>query len=327
MSVKLGIFGMTTALFCAVHFVRSVLIGATIVLSSGAALAQSPKSFATPAEASQQLVAAIKASDEAQLAAMFGAALKDWMNSGDQVADQAARASFIASFERRNGIEQPSANKAIIVTGEDQFPFPVPLVKSANGRWAFDPNGGKQEMIDRRVGRNERLTIGTLLAIGDAQMEFATLNSERTGVAVYAQRFVSTAGTQDGLYWPTSGSAPRSPLGELVATASLDGYRVGNKPTGAPSLPFNGYRFRMLFEQGNQAPGGAYSYLVNGRMIGGFAVIAWPVKYGVSGFKTFMMSHDLVVYESDLGPSTDARVATIKTFNPDKSWSRADTKR
>ena len=318
---------MITSAYRSAGFVLSAVLVASVMLSVQAEAAEpSLRSFGSPAEAAQSLIAAIKGSDEALLTEILGPSLKDWINSGDEVADRSARSTFVGSYEQRNTIETPSPEKAIIVAGNDGFPFPIPVVKSSDGGWVFDPQAGKQELIDRRVGRNERATIQTLLAIGDAQMEFAAISSEKSGAAEYSQRFISTEGKQDGLYWPSSGSAARSPLGELVARGASAGYRVGDRPAGAPSRPFNGYQFRMLFGQGGSAKGGAYSYLVKGRMIGGFAVIAWPVKYGSSGIKTFMMNHEQVVYEADLGPDTEDRAVSIERFNPDKRWSKADAK-
>ena len=208
-----------------------------------------------------------------------------------------------------------------MVVGNDGFPFPIPLVKSAD-RWAFDPELGKQEILDRRVGKNELDTIGTLLAIADAQAEFSAADRDGKGVHEYAQKFISSPGKRDGLYWPTSATEPMSPLGPLVGEAVRSGYDSGSRVSGQASTPYHGYYYRMLLGQGASAPGGTHSYIAKGLMIGGFAIIAYPARYAVSGFKTFMISHDRVVYEADLGSGTRRIAEAIRIFDPDKRWAK-----
>jgi hypothetical protein len=209
------------------------------------------------------------------------------------------------------------------VIGDDDFPFPIPLVKS-DGQWSFDPEQGKQEIIDRRVGKNEIDTIETLLAIADAQNDYAELDPLGKGAREYARRFISSPGKHDGLYWPATESEQPSPLGTLVAEAATVGYQPTREGGESSKNPYRGYYFRMLTGQGPHAPGGTYSYLVNGRMIGGFAVIAWPAKYGASGYKTFMINQDQTVYQSDLGSDTSDAVQEIQTFDPDEDWKKVE---
>ncbi|AGK59528.1 hypothetical protein HYPDE_39293 [Hyphomicrobium denitrificans 1NES1] len=289
-----------------------------------AAAEASRKAFATPEDAVKSLVDAVKANDEQELISILGPSLKEWIESGDPIADREAREKFVADYEQNKEIDTSEAGKAILVIGEDEFPFPIPLVKT-NDQWTFDPEQGKQEIIDRRVGTNELDTIETLLAIVDAQNDYAELNPLGKGAPEYARRFISSPGKHDGLYWPSNRSEAQSPLGTLVAEAATAGYQPTTEGGESSKNPYHGYYFRMLTAQGSHAPGGAYSYLVNGRMIGGFAVIAWPAKYGASGYKTFMINQDQTVYETDLGTNTAAEVKKIRTFDPDKSWKRIDT--
>jgi hypothetical protein len=292
-----------------------------IVLSLPTTAETSRKTFATPEEAARALASAVKTGDDNEVLAILGPSLKDWIESGDPVADKQVREKFVAAFEQKQAVESGEPNTATLVVGSDDFPFPIPLVKSGD-KWSFDPSIGKQEIIDRRVGKNELDTIQTLLAIVDAQNEYAALDPAGKGAREYARRFISSVGKRDGLYWPTTGSEPQSPLGPLAAEAALAGYRTSSQGGEASKNPYHGYYFRMLTEQGQNAPGGSYPYLVNGRLIGGFAVIAWPAKYGASGYKTFMVSHDQIVYEADLGPDTAKLVGAIRSFDPGKRWSK-----
>lgn len=303
----------------------AALFAATFLLFSvvPASSSNERKQFDTPQDAAKALVDAAKTSDENELVSMLGPSLKEWIRSGDPVADREAREKFVSDYELKQSIDTSDPTKAILVIGEDDFPFPIPIVKTAD-KWSFDPEQGKQEIIDRRVGENELDTIQTLLAIADAQNEYVELNPEAKAAPEYARRFISSSDKRDGLYWPSGEKGPESPLGPLAAEAALAGY----KPTSGGETsknPFHGYYFRMLTAQGPHAPGGAYSYIVNGRMIGGFAVIAWPAKYGASGYKTFMINQDQTVYETDLGPDTQEEVQQIRIFDPDDDWKKVDT--
>jgi hypothetical protein len=297
----------------------------SLVLSLQAGAAQTDrKSFDSPETAAQSLIDALKAKDEKELLSILGKSMKEWIESGDPVADRNARNDFVSAYDQKHTIEKGEASHATLVFGEDDVPFPIPLVQADN-KWAFDPELGKQEMIDRRVGENELNTIQTLLAIVDAQDEYAASDPEGKGAREYARSFVSSPGMRDGLYWPTEDETePESPLGELVADAAIAGYRPAGGGGESSKQPFNGYYFRILNGQGSHASGGAYSYVINGRMMGGFAVIAWPAKYGASGFKTFMVNHDQTVYEADLGPDTKALVQEMQTFDPDEEWQKVE---
>jgi hypothetical protein len=202
--------------------------------------------------------------------------------------------------------------------GINDWPFPIPIVKFGKN-WRFDTKLGKEEILSRRIGRNELAAIQTCLAIVDAQREFATMDREGDGLLKYAQKFHSDKGKMDGLYWESAPGEKPSPLGPLVAVAQSKGYRKEEKPA-----PYNGYFFRMLTAQGKDARGGAYGYLVKGKMVGGFALIAYPASYGASGVKTFIVNHEGVVYEKDLGPKTTEKAKSMKDFNPDKTWEKAE---
>lgn len=297
----------------------ALLTAGFLCLSVQASQPATLKQFTTPEEGAKALVAAVKANDEAGLIAMLGPALKEWINSGDPVADRATRAKFVTAYEEKQQIDASQPGKAVMVIGSSDFPFPIPLVKVGAG-WSFDPEQGKQEIIDRRVGRNELNAIQALLSVTDAQAEFVALSSGE-----YARKFVSSAGKRDGLYWPAKDGNAQSPLGPLMAQAARDGYAAGTPPPAdGATRAYHGYRFRMLLEQGPSAAGGAYPYIVNGRMIGGFAAIAWPAAYGVSGYKTFMVNHDYAVVEADLGPETERIASAMHSFDPDRRWTKVD---
>jgi hypothetical protein len=205
--------------------------------------------------------------------------------------------------------------KAHIAVGSDGWTMPIPIVRKAQG-WQFDARAGAEEMRIRRIGRNELAVMQAMLAIYDAQMEYVQVDRDGNGVREYATRFESTPGKKDGLYWPTRAGEPASPLGSLFTAAQAAG--------GSRSEGYYGYRYKLLGAQGKSASGGAYEYTVRGKKIGGFAAVAWPVRYGDTGVMTFMVSHDGVVYEKDLGPNTAARAASIARFDPDSTWIKVD---
>jgi hypothetical protein len=275
-------------------------------------------SFATPEEAGKALADALRAKDFNALVAVVGPKSRSWLSSGDEVADRQVKERFLTSYDRKHTISESSAGKAFLLVGEDDWSFPAPLVKKANG-WVFDSAAGREESFNRRVGANELGAIQTLLATVDAQREYAVGDLDGNGFNDYAQRFLSTPGKRDGLFWPVSANEPLSPLGPLVGEAARKGY--GKKSDGKPA-PYHGYHFRMLTGQGKSAAGGAYSYLVNGKMIGGFAAVAYPAKYGVSGVMTFVVSHDATVYQKNLGKNTQATAVKMRSFSPDSSWTK-----
>ena len=282
------------------------------------AKAEKQTTYATAEDAVAGLAAAVRTQDLDALLAVVGPSSRSWIPSGDRVADRTAMQRFLELYTTKHEIIPDGNAKATLAVGDDSWPFPAPLVKMGD-RWRFDAEAGKEEVLKRRIGRDELDTIQTLLAIVDAQREYATVDRDHNGLHEYAKRFFSTSGKQDGLYWSTNEAEPPSPLGPLVAKAAAKGYvRSGDAPE-----PYNGYLFRILTAQGPDAPGGAYEYLLRDKLIGGFAVIAWPAKYGNSGIMTFVVNHDGVVYQKDLGDMTPARAARITRFNPDRTWTRS----
>lgn len=279
-----------------------------------------PQSFRSPEAGVAALVRAMRADDEAALIRVLGEAGRRLVRSGDPAADRAGRQRFLAAYDAKHEILRPAPDRAVLQVGEDGWPLPMPLV-ARGGAWRFDAAAGRQALIDRRIGRNELDTIETLRGIADAQAEYARTAGRQGSLRAYARRFFSTPGARDGLFWETAPGEPESPLGPLLAAASAGGYGVARGGEGTPR-PFHGYLFRMLERQGPAAPGGAMDYVVDGRMIGGFAVLAWPSAWGSTGVKTFLLGHDGVVWESNLGPRTASLAADIDSFDPGPGWSR-----
>lgn len=281
------------------------------------------KVFATPEEAAGALAETLRMHDMNSLLAVIGPSARGWLSSGDEVADRQDIDKFLAAYDRKHSISQTDDGKAILLVGDDDWPFPAPMVRKGKG-WVFDAVAGREEITNRRVGRNELDAIQTLLAIVDAQREYAAGDLDGNGYHDYARRFLSSKGKKDGLYWPVQAGEPLSPLGPLVGKAASEGYGKGSgsKSSSHPAA-YHGYRYRMLEAQGKDAPGGAYSYLVGDKMIGGFAVVAYPAKFGVSGIMTFLVNHDGVVYQKDLGKATEADALGMRRYNPDPSWKKA----
>jgi len=276
------------------------------------------KSFPSPEEAVKRLMDAVKSNDTKELQAIFGPAGKEIISSGDQVADKARRERFVKSYEETSKLEKESDNKVTLVVGNDEWPFPVPIVKK-NEAWVFDTMAGKEELLDRRIGRNELNTIQTCLAYVDAQREYAmkSWNSDDA----YAQKFMSTPGKKDGLYWKTKEGKAPSPLGDLFAKAVKAGYTPGK---GVGPQPYWGYYYKILKAQGKDALGGAYDYVIRGKMIGGFALVAYPAEYGASGIMTFIVNHDGVVYQKDLGKETGKIASAMTKYDPDETWKKVE---
>jgi hypothetical protein len=275
------------------------------------------RSFSTAEQAAQALLAAAEAGDNAALLALFGPSGKEIVNSGDPVQDKNRRAAFIEKAKQRMKIEPDATNpkRATIAIGDDDFPFPVPVVESG-GQWRFDTQQGRRELLARRIGGNELEAIKICNAYVMAQHQFAAEDQDRRGVHEYAQKFISSPGKKDGLYWDEAEGGPASPIADLVNQAAEEGYDT----TGVKPVPYHGYYFRILKGQGPRAAGGATDYMVRGLMIGGFGLIAWPAEYGASGIKTFMVNQAGIVREKDLGPSTATAAKTMQTFNPGTSW-------
>jgi hypothetical protein len=277
-----------------------------------------PASFATPEQGFAALVAALRASGNREALRVLGTAGTRLVRSGDPVADRAARERFLAAYGEKAEIVRPSPDRAVLQVGDDAWPLPLVMLRR-DGAWRFDTAAATREIVDRRIGRNELDTIDVLRELVRAQDEYARTAGRHGALRAYARRFFSTPGQRDGLYWATGPDEAPSPLGPLAAAASAGGYALA--PGDAPR-PFHGYLFRMLEAQGPAAPGGAIDYVVDGRMIGGFAAIAWPARYGVSGIKTFLVSHGGQVWERDLGRNTAREAASITTFDPGEGWSR-----
>jgi DUF2950 family protein len=277
-----------------------------------------PRRFSSAEDAIQALVAAVRADDTAALVAIFGREGRALVASGDPVVDRQSRERFLEAYDAANKLVADGEMRVLHV-GDDDWPYPIPLVKRGD-RWQFDVRRGRDEIIARRIGRNELYTIETCLAYVDAQREYYAEDRKGDGILEYAQRFASTPGAHDGLYWPTQAGERPSPLGELVVRARAEGYRrEADKPT-----PFHGYLYRILTAQGPAAPGGAYDYVTRGHMMAGFALVAFPAEYGVSGVMTFIVNHDGVVYQKDLGPRTRPLALAMRTFDPDRTWAQSE---
>jgi hypothetical protein len=274
-------------------------------------------SFATPEEAATALVAALEKNDVRALKELLGPGTESLLSSGDPVEDKNEREAFLARYRVHHELVAGSASELVLLVGEDLWPLPMPIVRR-NERWSFDGAAGADELVLRRIGANELNAIDVMEGAVAAQSDYAAIAHDGQPSGIYAQKLRSSPGTQDGLYWDVvAGQAP-SPAGPLLAAASADGY-VNAGSQGARA-PYHGYFYRMLTAQGAEAPGGAKSYLSDGRLSGGFALLAYPATYGASGIMSFIVNQDGVVWQRDLGKDTDQVAAAIKEFNPDNSW-------
>jgi len=277
-------------------------------------------SFASSEAAAAALADAVRGKDVQKLLAVVGPGSGDWLFSGDQVQDANDWKKFLAAYDEKHSFDD-KGTRAVLQVGKDDWPFPAPLVKK-DGKWLFDANAGREEILNRRIGQNELDTMQTLLAVVDAQREYAASDPDRNGFADYARRFVSTPGKKDGLYWATEAGKPESPLGPLVAVAASEGYGQKGAKTQTQQA-FHGYYYKLLTSQGKNAAGGAYDYMVGDKLLGGFAIVAWPARYRVSGVTTFIVNHDGVVYEKDLGANGASVASAMSRYNPDPSWRKA----
>jgi hypothetical protein len=292
------------------HTLAFVMATLALLFSGMSGAAAQQKTFPTAEAAMNAFGDAVATSDEDALKSILGADFRTLIPPvGADI-----RYRFLAAWAKSHAIKADGDAKAYIAVGTDGWTLPIPIVKSGQV-WRFDMRAAVDEMRIRRIGRNERAVMQVMLAIYDAQRDYARMDPNRDGVMEYAGRFESSPGKRDGLFWPASAGEAPSPLGPAVAAARA----AGRDPSG-----FYGYRYKLLGGQGPNAPGGAYDYAVRGRQIGGFAAIAWPAKYGETGVMTFMVSHDGVVYEQDLGPSTSARAAAVSRFDPGPGWRRAE---
>jgi hypothetical protein len=301
-------------------------IAVTVLLGSGpSVLAQNAqqkvqqKTFATPEDAVVALVDGNKAGDVNALRALFGADGEKLLDSGDPVIDQRSREVFLVAYAEKAALMTVSPTRAVLYVGNEEWPFPIPLVKEGQA-WRFDTAAGAKEILYRRIGRNELTTIRVCQAYVDAQQEYAAQAHDGKPAGIYAQKIASTPGKHDGLYWKCADPDQLSPLGEFAAEAAAEGYRnIKGQPP-----PYHGYIFRILTGEGGPAKAGASSYIVNGEMRGGFALIAIPAVYGSSGVMSFVVNQNGVVYEKDLGANTATVAAKIDQFNPDSTWHKVE---
>lgn len=314
---------MVNRLGFAMVIVSTIVIIASYQGATGADLKQ--KMFKSPDEAVKALIESVRAKDKEQLLAIFGPSGKEIISSGDEVADREMGERFVKAYEEKNKVVSESDTKMVLHVGKEDFPFPIPIVKKGEV-WLFDTRAGKEEILNRRIGRNELSTIQVCLAYVDGQREYAR-RSQGGGLMEYAQRFASSQGKRDGLYWEAKEGESPSPLGPLVAQAVKEGYKKredGKQAKGQTLTPYHGYYYKILKAQGKNAPGGAYDYVVRGKMIGGFALVAYPAEYGASGVMTFIVNHEGVIYEKDMGKATEKLAGAMKKFDPDKTWKKVE---
>ena len=272
--------------------------------------AQAQRTFDSPEAAMAALLEALQRQDDAAVLAIFGAQYADQIFGQDRDAAHREGARFVAAAKQSLELRPEGEGRRIVYVGPRALPLPIPIVLSG-GAWRFDTEAGIDELVNRRIGAHELRTIDTVRAYVDAQNEYASADRDGDQVLEYAQQIQSSPGQHDGLYWPSDGAAAPSPLGPLLA-AAVESHDVGD--------PYNGYYYRILTKQGANPPGGAYDYVINGNMIAGFALIAWPAEYGHSGIMTFMVNHQGKVFEKDLGPATAQTAAAIEAYDPDASW-------
>jgi hypothetical protein len=290
---------------------------AVITLALLVPVAHAQQAYPSPEDAAAALAAAVKTGTKRAMLKVLGEDAEDIIESGDDVADAETRQRFLSEYEAKHSIKAEGNKKATLILGADDFPFPIPLINNRDG-WEFDSAAGRLEILYRRIGRNELDAIQTCLAFVDAENEYADKDRTGEGAGVYAQRIASSPGKKDGLFWRDD--RDQSPLGELAAQAAAEGYEVGAEG----GAPYHGYYYRILKGQGPNAPGGALNYVVKGKMIGGFALIAYPAEYGNSGVMTFLVNHAGTVYQKDLGNRTVAIARRVTLFDPDQTWKKVE---
>lgn len=276
------------------------------------------QTFATPEEAVAALTAAARSQDTNALRALFGSAAEDLENP-DRVQAANELSKFTAALDQAKRIVPESAAKYVLEVGDNPWPFPVPMVER-DGRWFFDTEAGEEELLNRRIGRNELSVLQVMRAYVDAQREYASRDRDGDEVLEYAQRLASSPGTKDGLYWPLDFDGDLSPLGPLVAGAQVEGYDLATNAGAAERAPFHGYYFKILTRQGKHAPGGKYDSVIHGNMIAGFALVAWPAEYGTSGIMTFIVNQQGRVYQRNLGEKTVRMASRMTAYDPDSAW-------
>ena len=299
---------------------RRALVGALLcacIVSLGPPVRAAQKHFPSADDAGRALADSLRSGDTKAILEVLGPDGERLIASGDPVEDAEARERFVKNYDEAHSLVNTSDTVATLQVGSSNWPLPIPLVKEDAG-WRFDTDAGDEELLNRRIGRNEIAAIQAALAYVDAQREYYHRNPEGTPLLHYASRISSTKGKRDGLYWGTAEDEAPSPLGELFATAHAEGYKTGKGD------PYHGYYYRVLTAQGPDARGGAYDYVAKGKMIGGFGLIAYPAGYASSGVMTFVVNHDGTVFQKDLGPKTATLAPAIKTFNPDATWTRVE---
>lgn len=282
---------------------------------------QSQRSYASPGEAAAALATATRSHDQAALRAIFGLGSEKLLSSGDRYADEETQRRFAAAYDEKHALVPKGAGRVELDVGENDWPLPIPIVQS-DSRWRFDTRAGAEEIVNRRIGRNELAAIRLAFAYVDAQKDYFARMKQQTGSGFYAERLISTPGHRDGLYWPATAENSESPFGTVMAQAEQEGY--AGAFTGTKRIPYQGYYFRVLKAQGQDAPGGARNYVKSGRMTEGFALLAWPASYGSSGIMTFQIGQDGVVFQKDLGTATVRVAPTITQFGPDLTWARVE---
>ncbi len=275
--------------------------------------------FVSPEKAVQSLVTDVREDNDSGLAAIFGTGAEDLISSGDRVADRNDRQRFLKAYAEKNYLERHDDNQVVLHIGKSDYAFPIPIARREKG-WVFDTQAGREEILNRRIGRNELRTIRVLREYGDAQRDYADRLQQKGKTAHFARRLISTKGSHDGLYWPVGKDDRESPFGPLIARAGEAGYF--GKLMGKGAEPFNGYYFKILTAQGPHAVGGGFNYLVKGKLILGFGLMAYPARYGSTGVKTFIVNQEGVVYEKDLGEKTGEAVA-MTTYDPDDTWKQS----
>lgn len=295
------------------------LVVVTLIFVVGSRAADSARTFATPEEAVASLGAAVRARDDDALRALFGSGLSEIENP-DRVQAAQSLAAFAAGYDAAHRIVRRSATRCVLEIGVDAWPFPVPLVQRG-GNWMFDTSAGVEELLNRRIGGNELAVVRIMRACVDAQREYASRDRDGDQMLEYAQYLMSSRGMKDGLYWSRELDAEISPLGPMIAEAQVAGYAFKRRDEASERTPFHGYYFKMLLRQGPQAPGGKHGYIVNGNMINGFALVAWPAEYRQSGIMTFIVNQQGKVYQRDLGVDTARHAIRMTTYNPGPEWS------
>jgi hypothetical protein len=318
--------------FLSDYMVRNALTGSLVILSAlllaclsiphfaSADDAATQQVFPSPDAAAKALIAASKADDMKTLSSILGPDADQVLSSGDPVADKNAREEFARRYDEMHRLEYDDQGRVVLYIGAENWPVPIPLLKK-DGGWVFDTAAGKDELLYRRVGRNELFTIKVLERLADAQSEYASEGHDGADAGPYARKILSDSGKQNGLYWEAGEGQPESPIGPLVASATAEGYK---KETGGNPIPFRGYYYRTLTKQGKNAPGGAKDFLVNETMTKGFAFLAYPAEYRASGVMTFMINQDGVIVQKDLGADTAKLASEMTEYNPDKTWQEVD---